>query len=64
MIQGYDLKQHVSGTARTAASFSGVILNNREYSSRMYLSASVSILLIAALEEGSLFCDRYKYICL
>ena len=45
---------------RTAVSFSGVILNNNE-SSRMHFSASISTLLIANLEEGSLFCDRYKY---
>ena len=43
---------HVSGTARTAVSFSGEILNKSE-SSRMYFSASASILLIADLEEGS-----------
>ena len=39
--------------------FSGVISNSE--SSRMHFSASVSILLIADLEEGSLFCDRYRY---
>ena len=57
------LSTHVSGTARTAASFSGVILNNMK-SSRMYLSASVSTLLITTLEEGSSFCDKYKYMSL
>ena len=50
------LSVHVSGTARTAVSFSGVILNNRE-SNRMYLSANVSTFLIAALEVGNLFSD-------
>ena len=45
------LSAHVSGTARTAVSFSGVILNNSE-SNRMYLSANVSTFLIAALEVG------------
>ena len=54
------LSMHVSGTARTAVSFSGVILNNSQ-SSRIYFSASVSILLITNLEEGSLFCDKCKY---
>ena len=54
------LSTHASGTARSAVSFSKVILNNSE-SSRKYYSASVLILLIANLEEGSLFCDRYKY---
>ena len=42
-------------------SFSGMILNNRE-SSRMYFSASASIFLIATLEGGNLFCDKYIYI--
>ena len=57
------LSAQVSGTARTAVSFSGVILNNRE-SSRMYLSANVSTFLIAALEVGNLFCDKYRQISL
>ena len=57
------LSTQVSGTARTAVSFSGVILYNRE-SNRMYFSASASILLIATLEKDSLFCDRYQYISL
>ena len=48
------LLAHISGTARTAVSFSGVILNNSE-SNRMYLSANVSTFLIAALEVGNLF---------
>ena len=48
------LSTHVSGTARTAVSFSGVILNNSE-SSRMHFSSSVLTLLIANLEEASLF---------
>ena len=48
------LSVHISGTARTAVSFSGVILNNNE-SNRMYLSANVSTFLIAALEVGDLF---------
>ena len=39
---------HIPGTARTAVSFSGVILNNSE-SNRIYLSANVSTFLIAAL---------------
>ena len=51
---------HASGTARTSVSFSGLTLNNNE-SNRIYFSASVSTLLIAALEEGSLFCYKYKY---
>ena len=57
------LSMHVSGIIRTAVSFSGVLLNNRK-SSSMYFSASPSIFLIAALEEGNLFCDRYKYMSL
>ena len=48
------LSAHVSGTARTADSFSGVILNNRE-SNRIYLSANISTFLIAALEVGNVF---------
>ena len=53
------LSVHISGTARTAVSFSGVILNNST-SNRMYLSAYVSTFLIAALEVGNLFCDKYR----
>ena len=53
------LSVQVSGTARTAVSFSWVILNNRE-PSRMYLSANVSTFLIAALEVGNLFWDKYR----
>ena len=53
------LSAHVSGTARTAVSFSGKILNNSE-SNRMYLSANVSIFLIAALEVGNFFCAKYR----
>ena len=49
----------VSGTARTAVSFSGLILN-KSASSRMYLSANISTFLIAALEVGYLFCARYR----
>ena len=48
------LSVHVSGTARTADSFSGVILINKE-SNRIYLSAKVSNFVIAALEVGNLF---------
>ena len=50
---------HISGTARTAISFSGEILHNSE-SNRSYLSANVSTFLIAALEVGNLFCARYR----
>ena len=48
------LSVHISGTASTAVSFSGVILNNNE-SNKMYHSGNVSTLLIAALELGNLF---------
>ena len=41
------LSAHTSGTANTAVSLSGVILNNSE-SNKMYHSANVSTLLIAA----------------
>ena len=41
-------------------SFSGLTLNNNE-SNRIYFSASVSTPLNAVIEEGSLFCDKYKY---
>ena len=51
------LSVHVSQTAKTIDSFSGVILNNGE-SSRMYLSANVCTFLIAALEAGNLFYDK------
>ena len=48
------LPVQLPGTARTAISFSGVILNNSE-SNRMYLSANVATFLTAALEVGHLF---------
>ena len=48
------LSAHVSGTARTADSFSGVILKNRE-SNRIYLSAKGSTFLIAVLKVCTLF---------
>ena len=57
------LSMHASGTARTPVSLSGLTLNNNE-SNRIYFSASASTLLIATLKEGSLFCDKYKYISL
>ena len=53
------LSEHISETARTVVSFSGVILNNSE-SNRMYLSANVSTFLIAILEDGNLFCAKYR----
>ena len=53
------LSVHVSGTARTAVSFSSVILNDSEFN-RMYLSAKVSTFLIVGLEVGNLFCDKYR----
>ena len=53
------LSVHISATARTAVSFSGVILNNSE-SNGMYLSAKVSTFLIDALEVCHLFCDKYR----
>ena len=54
------LSMHVSGTTRTAVFFSGLTLNNKE-SNRIYFSSSVYTLLIAILEKGSLFCDKYQY---
>ena len=54
------LSMLASGTATAAVSFPGLILNSNE-SSRIYLSASVSTLLIAVLEEDSLLCDKYRY---
>ena len=53
------LSVQVSGTARTAVSISGVILNNRE-SNKMYLTANIFIFLISVLEVGNLFCDKYR----
>ena len=54
------LSMHVSGTSRTAVSFSDDILNNNE-SNKTYFSANVSHFLITNLEDGSLFCDKYRY---
>ena len=48
------LLAHISGTASTATSFSGIILNNSE-SNRMYHSSNVFTFLVAALEVGNLF---------
>ena len=50
------LSAQISGIANIAVSFSGVgvILNNSE-SNKMYHSARVSTILIAALELGNLF---------
>ena len=57
------LSAHISSIANTAVSLSvvDVILNNNE-SNNIYFSAKASILLIAALELGSLFWAKYKYI--
>ena len=49
---------HDSGTARTAVSLSGYILNNSK-SSKTYFSDSASNFLIADFELGSLSCSRY-----
>ena len=57
------LSAHISGIARTAASFSGVILNNRE-PCRIYHLVIASTFLIATLEDGNLFCDKYMYMSL
>ena len=54
------LSMHGSGTARTTVSFFRLTLNTSE-SNRIYFSTSASTLLIAIMEEGSLFCDKYKY---
>ena len=53
------LLAHISGTARTAVSFSAVIFNYSE-SNRMYLSSHISTLVIATLEVGNLFCTKYR----
>ena len=53
------MSAHDSGTTKTGVSLSE-IFNNSE-SSRTYFSASASIFLIAGLDYGNLFCDKYKY---
>ena len=53
------LSVYISGTARTAVSYSGMILNNSG-SNTMYLSTNISTFLIAALEVGNIFCDKYR----
>ena len=53
------LSVQVSDTARTAVSFSGVILKNRE-SNRMDLSTNIFTFLIVILEVGNVFCDKYR----
>ena len=45
---------------KTAVSLSEEILSNSE-SSKTYFSASASTFLITGLEDGNLFCDKYKY---
>ena len=52
MIQCYYSIYTCFCIARTAVSFCGVILNNRE-SRRIYFSASASIFLTAGLEDGN-----------
>ena len=51
------LSAHTSGTASTAVSFSGVILNTSECN-KMYCSANVSTFLNIDLKVGSLFCAK------
>ena len=64
MIQGYNFVNACLWDCEELLSpFLDLILNNNE-SNRMYFSVSVSTLLITVLEEGSLLCDRYKYISL
>ena len=53
------LSTQVSGIARMAVSFSGIILNNKE-SRRMFHSLKASTFLIAVVEDGNLFGDKYK----
>ena len=54
------MSAHVSCTARTEVSFPDDILKNNE-SNKTYFSTNVSNFLIADFEDGSLFCDSYKY---
>ena len=53
------LSAYVSGITRAADSFFGVILNNRE-SNKIYLSVDIFTFLIAVLEVGNLFRDKYS----
>ena len=56
------LSAHISGTANTTVSLSGIVtkLNNKE-SSTMNLSASVSTLHMGLPLPGSLFWAKYRY---
>ena len=53
-IRDIMLSVHISGIARTAVSFSGYILNNKE-SNNTYFSDNASNFFIADLELGGLF---------
>ena len=56
------LSVHVSGTAKSAVSFLGVVTNLKsKESSRMYFSANASTLCMALLLLDSLFWARYRY---
>ena len=56
------LSVHISGTASSAVSISGVVTNlNNNESNKMNLSVSVSTLHMAILLLGNLFCAKYKY---
>ena len=59
------LSTQLSAIANTADSFPGVVLSlkNNE-SSNKYTSATDSVLLIVALEDGYLFCAKDKYMSL
>ena len=64
MIERYKviiLYKQFSGITKITDSFWGVVLslNNKESSNR-YLYANVLVFLIAALDNGDLFCTRYK----
>ena len=59
------MSAHVSGIANNVVSFSGIVTNlNNNESSNIYLSPSTSMLHIALLELGNLFCAKYKYMSL
>ena len=56
------LSTQLSGIAKTADSFSGVVLSlNNSESSNKCLSANVSVILTATLCDGNLFCTKYEY---
>ena len=59
------LSAHVSGITKRAVSLPGIVVNtNSRESNKIYFSASISTLFIAAFLLSNLFCAKYWYMSL